>query len=510
MSDIRQLLHGLQHDAGAGADAPVALRTKIQRAVGRRRVTRDVAGGSLAVVAAGALAWGVVKVGGDSQAGPAAPELSAVPTASSSASPSASETSEPSEAPEAPNSEVFPWDTYLLPQLLPATQEAADAVLNPTAGPSVNVGVLEPSSSFPSWDASICAPLGDSCGRLQAPPITREALPQVTPAWAAITDSVFGQSGVSAALSALYLASPEGDVYTLLDVAALGEQLGMDEATVSGVALDGTARTMILAVESLNGDDASVLLVDLDAGSTVILAEPDWGSVSLARDGDSWLLWGNEDGAPFAARIAPDASSWDVDGMWAVRDGRVESAGGRLVVRSGDGFLLAPQSDLSLMNISAPSSQGEQCEVAGVDDRGFLRYCADGAAGENSPQRVGWDGVVTDAPDAPVLPEVPLQRWAVVLGDGILEITPSVFGDNAEVPAGTPDYEWHRADGTQVIDGPASGSVRWSGLNGAAVWLTQNRGMSVIDSDGVWHNLFDWPDTAGLGYANEPRFLDLG
>lgn len=510
MSDIRGLLHGMQREVEPGVNAPAELRTRIHRAAGRRRATREVAGGSLAVVAAGALAFGVVRIGTGGEGDPAGPSPSSSPTAAASVTP----TPEPSASP-APtqNFEVgaFPWDTYTRPQLVPATQAAADATLDPTDGPTISIGVLEPSSYFSGWGDVDCAVSGDGCGRIAAPPATREVLATVTPAWEVVTDLAFWKGAPGDSLGALYLASPQGDLYTLLDTAALTHQLGLGETETTDVALNARAGSMIVTELEFDGNVEHVVFVDLHTGHTVLLFESREGRPSVERDGDNWLLWGtNSDAAPFAARLAPDAQSWDVDGMWSVSDGTVERAGGHLVVRSGDGFLLAPQPDLSLINITAPATEGEQCSVAGASDVGLLRYCGSDSGEAQSPQLVGWDGAVADAPEAPSLPAVPLQRWAFSLGDGIIEITPSLAGDNAEVPAGTPPYEWHRPSGTESIDGPLSGSATPSREDGAAVWLRQDLGMSVIDSTGTWHHLVDWPATQDHGYGHQPRFLDTG
>lgn len=503
MSDIRQLLQSMERQAGMGADAPEELRAGIQRVARRRRATREVAGGSLAVVAVGVVTFGAVKVLGVRDVEPAMPSLSPSPTDSPSISPSA--VPEPSEMAE---SDWDPWSVYVRPDVVPATQEAADAALNPTAGPTLSIGVLEPATSFPGWEDAGCATSSRACVRIDAPPVTRAVLDQVTPAWEVVVDQVFLSGGSGSPLSSLYLASPQGDMYTLLDTSALGEQLGIGDGDTSDVALDAEAGTMIVAVQPFSGSPETVAFVDLETGQTQRLADLDRNTLSVERDGDNWLIWGTKDSTPFAARLAPDAQSWNVDDMWAVKDGKVERAGGHLVVRSDDGFLLAPD-PVSFINLTAPRTEGEQCTVARATKDGLLTLCAD-QDGPAPATFVKWDGSQLAAPDVPQMPDVPLKRWAFALGDGYLEITPSAFGDNAPVADGTPDYEWHRPGGTEVIDGPASGGARRSSEDGAAVWLRQGESMSVIDSAGTWHDLVDWSDSLGHGYAHQPRFINFG
>jgi len=504
MSDIRTMLRGMQSDAGRGADAPAELRAGIQRVAGRRRVTREAAGGSLAVVAAGALAWGGVKLAGGQDIEPAVPTFSPSPSASATPTPAPAPPSTP--GPSAGiDVNAFPWNVYAPPELVPATQEAADAGLDPIAGPTVSIGLLEPANSLASWEGVDCSSLGEDCGRTQAPPVSREVLDRVTPAWTVVSDLVYLRSVPERPAGALYLASPEGELFTLFDTAALQDKLQSPYGFVTDVALDPEAGTLLMVQESETDAD-SVVLVDLATGNTTVVAQGlNWGT-SVERDGDGWLVWGTRGSGPFAARLTPDAKSWDVSDVWAVRGGSVERAGGHLVVRSGDGFLLSPQSDLTLANLTAPTAQDERCVVSRATEDGLLTYCAVVDEGSGEPTFVTWDGSRLAAPQAPDLPDVPLQRWAFALGDGYLEITRA----HAPVAAGTPDYEWHRPGGTQVIDGPAASGAAMSAVDGEAVWIRHESGLAVIDSTGQWRDLMGWSDGVTLGYANLPQVLDIG
>lgn len=510
MSDIRDLLHGMQSEAGMGAEAPDALRTKIHRVARRRRATREVAGGSLAVVTAGVLAWGVVRIGDGGEGEVAGPSPSSSPTASASATPTP--TAVPTGTPEAApgiDLNAFPWNMYVPPELTPATQEAADAALDPVAGPTLSIGVLEPATHLKGWEGVDCSALGEGCGRTQAPPVSRGVLDRVTPGWTVISDLAYLRSAPERPAGALYLASPEGEMFTLFDVAALEDELQLPSGFVTDVALDPDAGTLLMVHES-ESDAHPVVLVDLTTGATTVVARSDSWATNVERDGDGWLVWGTYGSEPFAARLAPDATSWDVSDMWAVRDGTVERAGGHLVVRSGDGFLLSPQSDLSLVNLTAPRVEGEQCTVARATEDGLLTYCAVVDEESVEPAFVTWNGSRLAAPDAPVLPDVPLKRWAFALGDGYLEITPYYADDNAPVADGTPDYEWHRPGGTESIDGPASSGAVMSTVDGEAVWVRHESGLAVIDSEGQWRDLMDWSDGVSRGFTNLPQVLDIG
>lgn len=508
MSDIRELLHGMARQAGTGADAPDGLRTGIQRVARRRRATRDMAGGSLTLIAVGALAWGAVRLVGGQDVGPAISTPSPSPSASASVTP----TPEPSATPSPTRDvdlEAFPWDTYTRPELVPATREAADAAVNPTAGPTVRIGALEPVTSFDGGGGIDCSTLGESCGRVEAPSVTRAVLDRVTAGWTVVTDMVVLPSATQGPLSTLYLASPEGDLYILLDASALADQLSIPGGFISDVVLDAQAGTMMLVVE-YQSNAHTVVFVDLSTGASTIVARSDSWLTSVERDGNSWLVWGTYDSEPFAVRLAPDAQSWGVDDMWAVRGGTVERAGGHLVVRSGDGFLLSPQTDLSLANLTAPRVEGEQCTVARANKEGVVTYCAAKGSGSTAPMQVAWDGTRSAAPAAPDLPDVPLKRWAFALGDGYLEITPAVVVDNAPVAQGTPDYEWHRPGGTEAIDGPAPSGAVMSAVDGKAVWVRHESGLAVIDAQGQWRDLMDWSKSDTSGIWHHAQVHDIG
>lgn len=206
------------------------------------------------------------------------------------------------------------------PVMTAASQEVADAILNPRPGPSFLLGVRAPLDTLLSPAALSSCP-DALCGMADIPPVTPDVLESgkltaVIDEWG----NVQGAVEMSDELRYLDVAGPEVGAFMAVDLSAWTRAQGLSASwAVADAAADDSGHRIMVVLEEYIAPGQSVfpttvVLFDLDTATSTILAE-DLDFASVEWDGSQWRLFGNGSNGALGALVSADGTSWTTEGM---------------------------------------------------------------------------------------------------------------------------------------------------------------------------------------------------
>lgn len=431
--------------------APISATTVVG-AVRRRRAWRASAASGVAVAVVAAVAWSAVTWMPEEQTVPAVTPTRGTPTPTSE---SASSTPADSDG--------------TLPVLVPASQEEADRLIDPSTGPTFEVGAVRPASQV-AGDVAASSCVDELCGRVDLPAVDVDSLDRDSPTTIMATTAwATGEGDPGYPLVSLVLASPVGFAATAVDVSAWAQDAGWGPVSVDDVAGEGTR--IVAAVRRVDDNTSGIVMWDLATGDSVVLASG-LESASVEWDGSAWLVYGVAVDDTLGASVSADATEWTTEG--------VEVAPGSVVSHTQEGpVLLFPGSADSWRILDGdvyPAVPADQTDCrGGVSSPGqpALR-CRDSESGR-------WWGFAL----------VPGDGWVALVdlgaqgeGEGTLPPIDSAFAPlgGGYLVAHEGGFDWLVRDEVRPVDAPQAQPMR--GVSGTRewVWVVSPDGVGVVDN----------------------------